>query len=158
MLTFPILASHAYEPNTLISTTKIPIGTGKYKILNITNDKIKLAKSSENTNSKINKINILLKENYKNLYNGLTNKEIDLIITDNVNYEEYIGTMGYNVNSSSGREFDYLIFNTEDNILKLKEVRQAISFAIDKNAINYYIYKGKYNLAEFPLGYRKLFI
>ena len=66
--------------------------------------------------------------------------------------------MGYNVNSSSGREFDYLIFNTEDNILKLKEVRQAISFAIDKNAINYYIYKGKYNLAEFPLGYRKLFI
>lgn len=154
MMTFPILASHAYDPQTLAAKTVVPIGTGKYKIIKIEEDKIEIGKTNLEDEGKINKINIVIKDSIKKLYSSLSNKEIDLMITDNIMYEEYIGTMGYNVNSASNREFEYLVFNTQDDVLNSKEVRQAINFAIDKNSINYYIYKNKYNITKFPLGYR----
>lgn len=154
MMTFPILASHAYDSQTLAAKTVVPIGTGKYKIIKIEEDKIEIGKTNLEDEGKINKINIVIKDSIKKLYSSLSNKEIDLMITDNIMYEEYIGTMGYNVNSASNREFEYLVFNTQDNVLNSKEVRQAINFAIDKNSINYYIYKNKYNITKFPLGYR----
>lgn len=153
MLCFPIIASHAYENETLISKTENPVGTGKYKISSIEENRIQLDIANFNNNSKIQKINILIKDNTNNLYASLSKKEVDFIVTDNVMYEEYIGTMGYNVNSSYGREFEYLVFNTEDNVLSNKEVRKAISCAIDRNYINYNIHNNKYYISNYPLEY-----
>ena len=56
---------------------------------------------------------------------------IDLINTNKINIEDYVGTMGYN-KQYEGREYDFLALNCEDTILKYKEVRQAINYAIDK--------------------------
>lgn len=153
MLCFPIIASHAYENETLISKTENLVGTGKYKISSIEANKIELVITNFNNNSKIQKINILIKDNTNNLYSSLSKKEVDFIITDNVMYEDYIGTMGYNVNSSYGREFEYLVFNTENNILSDKAVRQAISYAIDRNYINYSVHNNKYYISNYPLEY-----
>lgn len=157
MMTFPIVASHAYDAETLSAKTVVPIGTGKYKILKIEENKIEIGKTNTEEEGKISKINIIIEENSKNLYTALSNKEIDLMVTDNINYEDYIGTMGYNDSSACGREFDYLVLNTQDDLLNSKEIRQAINFAIDKNSINYFMYKNKYNISKSPLGYRKLF-
>jgi hypothetical protein len=44
MLNFPILASHAYNKQTLEAITKVPIGTGNYKIIQIAENEIKLEK------------------------------------------------------------------------------------------------------------------
>ncbi len=156
MMTFPIIASHAYDSETLSAKTVVPIGTGKFKIKNIEENKIEIERTNLEE-GKISEINIIIEENSKDLYTALSNKEIDLMITDNINYEDYMGTMGYNVSSACGREFDYLVFNTENNILSSSKVRQAINFAINKNLINYFIYNNKYNITNFPLGYRKLF-
>lgn len=149
---FPILASHNYEEETLNSKTKIPVGTGKYKIDDIEEKSISLI-LNENEKSKIRKINILLKDSVKDLYNSLIRNEIDYMVTDNIKYEEYIGTMGYNVTKSAYREYEYLVLNNENKILSNKNVRKAISYALDRKSINYNVYNNKYLISNFPLDY-----
>ncbi len=153
MMCFPIVASHAYEEKTFNSKTENPIGTGKYKITKVEDGNIELQIANSKSNTKITKINLILKNSSKELYSALTKKEIDYMITDNILYEEYIGTMGYNINQSNGREFDYLVLNNNDKVLGKQEVRLALSYAVDRNAINYKIYNNKYINSEFPLDY-----
>ena len=153
MMCFPILASHTYNENTLISKTIIPIGTGKYKIVNINEKNIEIEKVNYDSHTKISTINLLLKDSIKDLYNSLAKNEIDLMVTDNIQYEEYLGTMGYNVSYCSNREFEYMAFNNRNKILSNKEVRKAISHAIDRNRINYNVYNNKYTVCSFPIEY-----
>lgn len=150
---FPILASHSYEEGTLNSKTNIPIGTGRYKIESIEEDSIKIAINNNDNDVKIKRINIILKKTVKELYNALSKNEIDYMITDNVEYEEYIGTIGYNVNQASNREYEYLALNNKNSILSNKEIRKAINYAIDRKSINYNVYNNKYIISKFPLGY-----
>lgn len=152
MMCIPILASHSYDEN-FNSKTPIPIGTGKFKITKIEDENIVIEKSNVENESKIMKINLVLRESAKDLYVALSKKEINIMITDNINYEEYIGSLGYNINQYCNREFDYLILNNENTVLKNKEVRKTINYAIDKNEINYNIYNNKYRIANFPLDY-----
>jgi peptide/nickel transport system substrate-binding protein len=152
MMCFPILASHSYDKN-FNSLTTLPIGTGKYKILKIEDSKIEIGKFNLEDEGKINKINIFIKKNMKELYSEFFNKEIDFIITDNIMYEEYIGKMGYNIKSSKGRELEKLVFNTENKLLSNKNIRKAISYAINKQLINYKLYNNKFSNCDFPLDY-----
>lgn len=153
MMCFPILASHSYQEETLVSKTAMPIGTGEYRIINIQEDNIQLHRVNHDKNTKISIINLTLKKSIKDLYNSFSKNEIDFIITDNIEYEEYLGKMGYNVNSSKNREFEYLAFNNQNKILSNKEVRRAISYAIDRQNINYDVYNSRYEIAEFPIHY-----
>lgn len=153
MLCFPILASHSYNENTLISKTTIPIGTGEYKIVDISEKNIEIEKANYDSHTKISTINLVLKDSIKDLYNSLAKNEIDLMVTDNIQYEEYIGTMGYNVTCCSSREFEYMAFNNQNKVLSNKEVRKAISHAIDRQNINYDIYDNKYTICNFPIDY-----
>lgn len=152
MMCIPILASHAYDENFNVKTT-IPIGTGKFKITKIEEENVVIEKSSLENESKIKKINLVLKESAKELYVAFSKGEIDFIITDNIDYEEHVGSLGYNINQYCNREFDYLVLNNENRILRDKEIRKAINYAIDKNEINYNAYNNKYKIAEFPLDY-----
>ena len=153
MLCFPILASHAYQEGTLISNTEIPQGTGKYKITKISENSIQVERVQKEDNIKISQINLILTDSMKDLYTGLQKKEIDFIITDNIEYEKYIGTMGYNVSAAPNRSFEYLELNENNNLLSNKEIRRAIKYAIDRQAINYKVYNNKYHISDFPIDY-----
>ena len=153
MMCIPILAKHSYNDNTLHSNTAIPVGTGKFKIEEINDDKIVLTRSNINNKSKIKKINLILKKNANDLYKALNKNEIDFFITDNINFEEQIGSMGYNINEVQNREFDYLVLNNQSSLLKSNKVRKAINYLIDKNEIIYNVYNSKYYIASFPLDY-----
>lgn len=150
---FPIISSHSYEEDLLNSKTTLPIGTGKYKIVNIEESLIKLELVDKQRKTKVSNINLILKKSVGDLYNAFIKNEIDYMVTDNIEYEEYIGKMGYNVNQIVNREFEYLILNTKDGILSNKEIRKAINYAIDKKNINYKIYNNKYIESIFPLDY-----
>ncbi len=150
---FPILSSNSYEEGTLNSKTENPIGTGKYKIEKIEDNLIKLEISDNTNDIKIKKINLILKKTVKELYNALSKNEIDYMITENIGYEEYLGTMGYNVTQSYGRKYEYLVLNNKNKILSNKEIRKAINYAIDKRNINYSVYNNKYIISRFPLNY-----
>ena len=65
MLNFPILASHAYNKQTLEAITKVPIGTGNYKIIQIAENEIKLEKANSEFQSKITDINIKIYKSIK---------------------------------------------------------------------------------------------
>lgn len=157
MMCFPILASHSYQEETLVSKTNMPIGTGEYRIINLEEDNIQLQRVNYDENTRISTINLVLKKSIKDLYNSFSRNEIDFIITDNIQYEEYLGKMGYNVNSSKNREFEYLAFNNQNKILSDKEVRRAISYAIDRQNINYDVYNSRYEIADFPIDYGSYF-
>ena len=78
---------------------------------------------------------------------------IDLINTSNLNYEDYIGTIGYYTKEYKGREYDYLSCNCNDYLMKEKSVRQAINLAIDKENIISTIYNNKYYKSDYVLDY-----
>ena len=131
MLCFPIICE---EQN---------IGTGKFYI-NMANENEIILKSK--TNEK--KIVIKIYENISKLYNAFSKEEVDTITTNNINFEEYIGTIGYNKKIICNRNFDYLKFDIDE-----VEVVKSISYAINKNEIIYKVYNNLYCRAEFPLQY-----
>ena len=157
-LNFPIMRKKDYEVENFknnISAQK-PIGTGKYTISDIKDNQIILTKNKnywniENEDSQLQTIKINLYETVGDMYNDFKQGNIDLLNTNNIDLEEYIGTIGYNKVESIGREYEYLAFNMKNDILSNIEVRQAISCAINKNEIISSIYKGKYISSDFPI-------
>ncbi len=156
-LVFPILQKSNYINGDLSKNNGIINGTGMYKIVSIDNNKIVLEKNynwrEKDKISKIEKINILLFSDMGELYNSFKIGNIDIIHTSNINYQEYIGTLGYKVKEYKGRELDFLSLNCENEILSQKEVRKAIGFAIDKSNIIQEVYNNKYYISNGVLDY-----
>ncbi|HJJ07023.1 MAG TPA: peptide ABC transporter substrate-binding protein [Clostridiaceae bacterium] len=156
-LVFPIMKKNNYENGDLAKPNTFDIGTGMYKITSISSEKIVLEKNSnyreKDKNPKIEKINILLFSNMGDMYNSFKIGNIDMIHTSNINYQEYIGTMGYKAKEYKGREYDFLSINCENEILSEKEVRKAINYAIDKSNIIMSIYNNKYYVSDSPIDY-----
>ena len=91
--------------------------------------------------------------NLGELYNAFKLGKIDLITTTNTKIEDYIGTIGYNIQEVAGREYDFLAINTQNAVLSKKEVRQAILHAINRENIVATIYNNKYKITNYPLDY-----
>lgn len=146
-LTFPILASHYYDKDFSDETkNKRAIGTGPYKIYDFTEDTITLKKNTywwQDKNISFNTINIKLYTNISETYNDFKSEKIDFVNMTNSNWEEMIGSIGYNYSEYTGRDLDFITFNCNNDLLNNKEVRRAISFAIDKDNIINEVYSGK---------------
>lgn len=157
-LTFPILPNNYYMGEDFNVSTKIPIGTGMFKIESADGANITLSKNEKwwnikSKNSKIETIQIKLYSEIGELYNSFKLGNVDVFTTANLNLEQYIGTIGYAKTEFKAREFDYLAFNCQDSILKNVEVRKAVSYAIDKANIVSSIFNNQYYVADFPLDY-----
>lgn len=159
-LNFPIMCKSYYANENFKDSekTKSPIGTGKYTISSIEETQIILQNNQnywdkENEKSNLEIIKINLYASVGEMYNDFKMGKLDLINTTNINIQEYIGTIGYNKVEDIGREHDYLVLNTENKVLSNPEVRQAISYCIDKKTIIQNVYNGKYFEADFPLPY-----
>lgn len=157
-LTFPILPNNYYLGEDFNISTKVPIGTGMFKIETIDSSNITLIKNEkwwnkENANSKIETIYIKLYSEMGELYNSFKLGNVDIFTTANINLEQYIGTIGYAKTEFKARQFDYLAFNCENDILKDKQVRKAIANAIDRGNIISSVYNNQYSTTDFPLDY-----
>lgn len=151
-LIFPI----EYAKDYINGEPSIPSGTGLYKIYEINKDKIELIRNQYKGNIEEVQIKTIIIKNYETmgeLYNDFKIGNIDLINTDNINYSNYIGTLGYTTRNFYGRKFNFLSFNTKQTALYNIEVRKAISYAIDKNLLIANVYNNKYNVADYPLDY-----
>lgn len=135
LLCFPIVQEKTYN-------TQIPTGTGSYQIQSIEQDEIIIQ-------GKETKLIVKIYKSIAELYNEFIRENVDLIITQNTNYEEYIGNIGFEENIIAGREFYYI---SCENI-ESKETRQYINNAINKEKIVYDLYNKRFVLAEFPLEY-----
>lgn len=156
-LIFPIMSKVYFENQDFSNTEKnnAPIGTGKYKIEHHDSEKIVLNKNENYTRDELTleTININKYANLGELYNAFKLGKVDIITTNNVSIEDYVGTIGYNKQEGIGREFDYLALNTQNSILSNVEVRNAISHAINKENIIASIYNNKYKVMDYSLDY-----
>lgn len=157
-LTFPILPNNYYLGEDFNTSTKIPIGTGMYKISNIEASKITLVKNEKwwNIKAKNPKIDTIIIKLYKEVgevYNSFKLGNVDMFTTSTTNIENYIGTIGYAKKEWQGRQFDYLAFNCQDTIFKDANVRKAIGMCIDRNNIVSSVYNNNAYVSEFPLDF-----
>lgn len=157
-LIFPIVSSAYYQGEDFYNSTKTPIGTGKFTITNVSTNNITLSKNTkwrdlDTANTKIETIKINLYSSMGEAYNNFKMGNVDLLNTSNPNFQEYIGTIGFEKTEYAGRRFDFLSLNCEDIILQDKAVRQAISYAIDKGNINSAVFNNQNYVADYPLDY-----
>lgn len=136
-LTFPIMCRKHYEEEDFASSEKIPIGTGMFKISEISSNVIKLVQNEYywNTDRKpmSTEISINLYSSIGEVYTAFKNGEIDILEVKSSNVEDYIGTLGYNKIEYKSRDYDFLTINTENAVLSEPAVRKALNLAIDKN-------------------------
>ena len=159
-LTFPIMSSKYFEDEAIEVNEKAnnAPGTGKYYINNISPTEIELKKNedwwgiSEGKELSLQTIIIKLYSSMGEVYNAFKLGNLDLITTQSLNYEDYIGTIGYNTIEYVGREHQYLALNCNSRLLGNLELRQAINFAIDKSNIVATVFENKYYVADFPLN------
>lgn len=156
-LIFPIMSKAYFDGQDFSTTEKnnAPIGTGKYKIVQNDNDKIVLNKNENynRDNLTLETITITKYAGLGELYNAFKLGKVDVVTTNNTSIENYIGTIGYNKQEVSGRDFDYLALNTQTPILANTEVRNALSHAINRANMISSIYNNKYRLMDYSLDY-----
>jgi len=157
-LNFPILSNSYYVGTDFWNTekNKAPITTGKYKISEVTNNTIVLEKNenwwNKSNTSIIQKITVNLYSTVAEMYNAFKMGSIDLISTENPEYQNHIGTIGYDITEIEGKEFLFLALNTESKFLSDVNVRKAVRAALDKNRVISNSYGNLYKTANFPLN------
>ena len=138
-LTFPIMCEKYYEGEDFVTTLRVPIGTGMFRISEYSSNVIKLAPNENywNTDKKpmATEISLNLYNTIGEAYSAFKNGEIDVLSIKINNVEEYIGTLGYKKIEYKARDYDFLSFNTDGTIFSDTNIRKALSFAIDKNNI-----------------------
>lgn len=151
-LIFPIMPANYYTGVNFADDPLTPIGTGKYSIEKIDENYIKLTKNDKWWNSdkkpKIDSITINKYSNVGEIYNAFKIGNIDLVVTENTNFEDYIGTIGFNNKIFKGRQYDFLAINMSNNVLAKKEVRQAINYGIDRKNIVASVLNDKYYVSN----------
>lgn len=138
-LTFPIMSQNYYNDEDFATSEKIPIGTGMFKISEMSSNIIKLVPNElywdVYRKPMATEININLYGSIGEAYAAFKNGEIDLLTVKRTDIETYIGTLGYNKIEYKTRNYDFIAFNTANDLLSEPAVRQALSLAIDKNNI-----------------------
>lgn len=159
-LAFPIMSRAYYEGENFFDTEKNrnPIGTGMFKISEVNESNIVLEKNEMWWNKKykdsiIEKVIVNTNSSMAEVYNSFKMGNIDFVNTPNLNYIDYIGTLGYSTKEYAAREHGFIALNTQSSLLSNIEVRQAVQAAIDKNNIIASAFAGRYFVADFPLGF-----
>lgn len=159
-LTFPIMSKSYYDGEDFANSAKnvSPVGTGMFKISEVQDSNIVLKRNDSwwNINNRkpvLETITINTNSSMAEVYNAFKMGNVDFIGTRNLNYTDYIGTIGYSTKEYTGREHGFIAINTQNTILSNLEVRQAISYAIDRDNIVASVFGGKYYTADFPLSY-----
>ena len=150
-MVLPIVSKHGYD-NELNLLTDKPVGTGRYKIDLINNSGIKLRNEHANTEY----ISIAFYSKLSKLYTDFSKEKIDVVISNSIEFDKYIGNIGYKYKTIPGRKLTYILLNTNRGILKNREIRQAIDRGIDNKEINYNVFNKRYVESNFPLSFLEL--
>ena len=65
---------------------------------------------------------------------------------------KFVDNDNFVINKYQGRNYDYVLFNYDNEYLKNLDIRKAISFAIDRNSIIKDAYSNRAKLTNFPLN------
>lgn len=147
-LIFPIMSQKYYENEAFDISTRnaIPVGTGMFRYgekISDTQHIYKLNAFLNTQNSKIQQITVNIYSTVGEAFANLKNKKTDIINTGLNNYEESLGTIGYNKLEYASNSFLGLGINKNNTYLNNINIRKAINEVIDKQAIWQNIYNSK---------------
>ena len=134
-LCFPIVQESSYN-------NSIPETSGSFRISKMDDKEIII--ESEKT-----KLIVKIYKNATELYNNFAREDIDIIITQNTDYEKFIGNIGFEESIIIGRDFYYI---SCENIKDIN-TRKYINSILNKERLIYELYNNRYILADFPLEY-----
>ena len=174
-LTITFKDGYAFSLETLI----FPI-VSKDKLDNLKSDKLKLASNNLIGNGayKIktyedrNYMLLELNKDYYDLDKNNNNKEVYVkMVPDSESQTEmvlsldsdvsrvtlgsiskFVDNDNFVINKYQGRNYDYVLFNYDNEYLKNLDIRKAISFAVDRNSIIKDAYSNRAKLTNFPLN------
>lgn len=156
-LTFPIVSSKFYKSEDFNSSTKIPIGTGMFRIASIDDNNILLVKNERwhNKDKTITTKSITVHKynSVGEIFNDFKMNNIDIANTHLSNYTDYIGTIGYNKKVYPEREYDFLAFNQNDSVISNLNVRKAIAYGINKEVLISNVLNNDKIITKGPLDY-----
>ncbi|HLG59377.1 MAG TPA: ABC transporter substrate-binding protein [Vicinamibacterales bacterium] len=124
-----------------------PIGTGPYRFVRYdADDRVVLSAFEGFWDGLPNNAGIVMKVIPDDTMRGLDLRKgaTDLVVNDlppDIVYQLRKDTM-FRVEASAGLDFSYIGFNLRDPVLENKRVRQAIGYAIDRDAIIKYMRRG----------------
>lgn len=122
------------------------IGTGNYRVCEITDETIVLEET--NVENIPRKIKINLYSSYSELYSAFSQEKLDIITTSNINFNNFVGTIDLKEEKIKGRELIFLKINTSKDI----NIRKAINCAINKDEIIYNVFNNKYYCTDNPFN------
>ncbi len=165
LMTFPIIPKHCFVGQDLATSAKnnSPVGTGPYKFAEykqggyiklINNEKWwKLEKKDESALSipYIEEIDIRVHDKTKSSTSAFQGGDVDLLTIDRSWWSKYNGRSDVTLKRYISNEFEYIAFNLSNKILKLKEVRQAIAYSVDKTKIINDLLPGEAVASDLPV-------
>lgn len=156
-LTFPILPHHYFKNEGMLDEEKAnrPVGTGAYKFATFDENKIVLEANElwwNKENIKLKKINLIKYATYSESIKGFKSAEVDMILTTMHNWKENFGFIGINSYTFERSEYEVLIPNTQNKILKDTSVRRAILLAINRENIVSEVYEGNATIQDIPIS------
>lgn len=155
-LTFPILPEYYFKDESILDEEKAKrfVGTGSYKYESTEEEKIILTANDDwwkESDIKLRKIYLLNYPTYSEAIKGFKSAEVDMILTTMHNWKEIFGFIGINSYGYESSEYEVIIPNTENRILKDNSVRRAILQSINRENIINEIYDENAVIQDMPL-------
>ncbi|MFZ5987999.1 MAG: ABC transporter substrate-binding protein, partial [Bacillota bacterium] len=87
----------------------------------------------------------------RSVANAFQSRDVDLITMDRESYRRYSGRSDITLKKYPGKKFEFIAFNLSNKILREKEVRRAIAYAVDKVKIINDIMPGEAIASDIPV-------
>ena len=146
-LTFPIISKRYYENEDFYTTYKnmIPMGTGKFRYSEKIDDSNYVFMQNayyKGEKSKVTQINVILFNTLGQAISSIKSKKVDIINTKIINYEEYLGNIGYQKTKCIDSNYICLGINKDNTYLNNVNIRKSINVGINKQNILDEVFKG----------------
>lgn len=151
-LTFPILPEdYGYENG---EAPEVPIGTGPYKVTNYKEGKsITLSAYSDWWKKPpwIPKIEVIAFPDNETEVSSMLLSQLDAVQTENLTVTQYRESGTAEIYEYPTRFFEFMAFNFNSPDMQVKQLRQAIAYAIDRREIVSYTYVNHAIVSDTPV-------
>lgn len=157
LLTFPIISYDFFEKDLKKENTVFQeMGTGPYCLKSISkeNGVITLEANShwwKSKEFKVKNIHLYLYSSYGEAIKAFKSSTIDLITTTMTSWQKKFGVVGINTYSYESAEFETIIPNTQNVLLKENSVRRMILAGINAANIIEVVYQGNGKVSNYPI-------
>ena len=139
MLTFPIMPKHRYDgPYSVIYKTDSfkPVGTGPYKYSSFKNKKtLKLVANDEYHGEKAENTVSFIVSDASSAYQLVEAASLSALVTRQADREAKVGQKEQKIVDFPANEIEYIGFNFNREQTKKKNIRKAIAYAINTDAL-----------------------